>query len=486
MYGLRRLFAGLLACMLSVGTSQGADRALLIGIDKYPKLRSLVGSKNDVKNMRHFILADLGYQPEQVKTLLDSEATRVNILSTLRNWLLEGTRPGERVFFYYSGHGYRMPDADGDEEDKYDETLVSYDTYADERDVLHNMISDDELGDLFVRLDDREVVVIIDSCHSGTITRGLFVSEDEQYHKTLTPSDWQATRSLAIEGEQQLEAHRQENSLLPASDKRAVWSAVGAAQIAFVDKEADPHGGVFTRRFLDGIQRGQADHNRDGVVSNAELLDYVRSESHNYCERHKKKCGLGLTPALEIESDYWGKPALQFEIAAPTPPTAELASQVLAHDNQAEARLELLPDSTFKLREEMAFRITSPRSGYLIVLDVNARGEMVQLFPNRFSDQSGQGNRIDANRPVTIPGKHYDFIFEAVEPVGKGHLFAIISEDPVHMDDLLASHKSLDIIDDPPSYLTNLAERLRQIWKQDRFNRQTEWSLVETNYEIVP
>ena len=477
--GYRRLDLFLALSLFLIPVASGADRALLVGIDQYLKVKPLEGSANDVQTMRQFVLDTLGYRPEQIQVLLDGEATRAGILSALDRWLIESSQPGDRVLFYYSGHGFQMPDADGDEEDRLDETLVSVDTEPDSQGGYRNMISDDELKARFDRLADRQTTVIIDSCHSGTITRSLLDPGDTRARKTLDPGSVSPTRDFS----KSLADHRREESLLKGDRQRVVWSAVAAAQVALVDQEITPRGGVFTRRFLAGLRDRKADRNSNGEVSYAELLDYLRQESEAYCQRHSGDCRLGLTPTLEVDPAYLGQPAFAFGASAPLP-VPDLATELLAHNNPLQARLEILPGTAFRLGDTMQIRVTSPRDGYLVVLDLNARGQVTQIFPNEFSDKAGKKNRIFANRPITIPDAYYGFQFKAQEPLGRGQLLAIVSEDPVSLDNLLAQHKDLQVINRPEMYLTALTGPLRQPWTGDPFNRQVAWSLVKVEYEI--
>ncbi len=476
--GYRRLSLLLILGLSAARLAGGADRALLVGIDQYPHVRPLEGSSTDVRDMRQFALDTLGYRPEQIQVLLDGEATRAGILSALEQWLIAGSQPGDRVLFYYSGHGYQMADADGDEEDGLDETLVGVDTEPDVQSGYRHMIGDDDLKIRFDRLADRQTTVIIDSCHSGTVTRGLLGSGATRARKTLDPGSAGPTRDFS----KSLADHRREESLLKGDHQRVVWSAVAAAQVALVDEEAEPRGGVFTRRFLAGLRDRRADRNGNGEVSYAELLDYLRQESAAYCQRRSQDCRLGLTPTLEIDDAYQGQPAFAF--SAKPMPVPELATELLAHDNRLQAKLEILPGATFRLGEIMQIRVTSPRDGYLVVLDLNARGQTTQIFPNQYSDKTGKGNQIHANRPITIPDATYGFQFFAREPVGRGQLLAIVSEDPVPLDGLLAQHKDLQVIARPETYLIALAQPLWQPWTGDQFNRQVAWSLVKVEYEI--
>ena len=42
-------------------------------------------------------------------------------------WLIKGAKPGDSLFFHYSGHGSQVKDKDGDEIDGLDETILPVD-----------------------------------------------------------------------------------------------------------------------------------------------------------------------------------------------------------------------------------------------------------------------------------------------------------------------------------------------------------------------
>jgi hypothetical protein len=162
-------------------SSEISKKALFIGINKYKNLpfyskergmwiTNLEGSVNDVQIMREALTSFYGFRPKDIKILIDREATRENILKSFEEWLIKGTKEGDLALFYFSGHGSQVPDQNGDEEDGLDEVLCPYDVVPQGGD---NIILDDELGVMLRRLPLREVVVIVDSCHSGTMTRSI-------------------------------------------------------------------------------------------------------------------------------------------------------------------------------------------------------------------------------------------------------------------------------------------------------------------------
>lgn len=153
---------------LSDSGHNGERRALLFGINKYQAVPRLNGSLNDVAVMRQSLIQQWGFKEEHVVTVLDEHATRAGIFNALEQ-LVRETGPNDAVYIHYSGHGSQVPDLNGDEEDGLDETLVP----QDGRTGRVPDITDDELEVVFARLRARHVLIVLDSCHSGTATRSV-------------------------------------------------------------------------------------------------------------------------------------------------------------------------------------------------------------------------------------------------------------------------------------------------------------------------
>merc|ERR1712000_779678 len=96
-------------------SGSGQKKAVLVGINYLSHQRGrLKGCINDVKNMQNF-LAKYGFNGQNVRVLTDDltdasrQPTRANILRDLR-WLVQGARPGDSLFFHFSGHGSQVVD----------------------------------------------------------------------------------------------------------------------------------------------------------------------------------------------------------------------------------------------------------------------------------------------------------------------------------------------------------------------------------------
>lgn len=133
--------------------------ALLVGINRYSNSSAnLSGCVNDARDWAS-LLEPLGYR---TTLLLDSDATRQNILDALREHVdLLGYR--DRLVFQYSGHGSWVPDRNGDEVDGRDEVLVAQDMRYISDDDLYPILSAKPYG--------SRVLTLSDSCHSGSVTR---------------------------------------------------------------------------------------------------------------------------------------------------------------------------------------------------------------------------------------------------------------------------------------------------------------------------
>ncbi|MCI5160315.1 MAG: hypothetical protein D3906_18200, partial [Candidatus Electrothrix sp. AUS1_2] len=345
----------------------------------------LRGPAQDVNNIERLIMSSWGYKREDIHKLVNSNATKRNILYELENWL--GRSSDEELLFYYSGHGWHQKDRDGDEKDGEDETLAPYDVLPkpSER-IVENMITDDEIAAIVKRLRAENVILIFDSCHSGTVSRGLSPRRQESNNgmkitKSLDPFSFspQQTRGLGVRPspEQPSRVSREEGGFVQSTSHVIVWSAASSSQQAFTDIETNS-GSVFTNRFVNGIQQRKADYNRDGIVTNSEQLMYLRRESEAFCNRNRKACKRGLTPMLEIPDDLLGNSVITEKKSRVS--LQEGVDSMLPGENSAQVTVRVREGRRLRLGDTVTIECTSNRSGYLILLDINAKGEMLQIF----------------------------------------------------------------------------------------------------------
>ncbi|KAG1473996.1 hypothetical protein G6F56_000622 [Rhizopus delemar] len=154
---------------------RGRKKALLIGINYFGSEHELDGCINDVENIESFLIALYDFKREDMVILTDDHPhhskfypTRENILASME-WLVEDAQPNDSFFLHYSGHGGRVKDLNGDEEDGYDETIYPVD--FQEFEGTSGQIIDDLMHDILVRplCEGCRLTCIFDSCHSGTV-----------------------------------------------------------------------------------------------------------------------------------------------------------------------------------------------------------------------------------------------------------------------------------------------------------------------------
>lgn len=143
--------------------STGNNRlALCIGINDYPGTgNDLAGCVNDAQDWG----AEFTRRGFTVSTLLDRKATGKGMREAIAQIIGRG-KSGDTLIIQYSGHGSFVPDEDGDEADGTDECLCPWDISS------KGPITDDELSEILGRrAPGVRLVMISDSCHSGTVAR---------------------------------------------------------------------------------------------------------------------------------------------------------------------------------------------------------------------------------------------------------------------------------------------------------------------------
>lgn len=129
---------------------------------------ALTSPENDVDTMEA-IARKQGFETRTLKT---ESATRDNVIAAFRT-AAEELKPGDFFLVTYSGHGDTVPDLSGDEDDRQDDTWCLHD----------GCFLDDELNVLLAGFQAGcRVLVLSDSCHSGTMLKGEKKSEGDTEH----------------------------------------------------------------------------------------------------------------------------------------------------------------------------------------------------------------------------------------------------------------------------------------------------------------
>lgn len=100
--------------------------------------------------------------------------TRKNIIDAFTR-ITQYSKAGDTVFVHYSGHGGRVPDTDGDEDDGYDETLIPVDFKS------AGQIVDDEVFNVLVRPMPKDVHVMVLVSHKISLAKKECLAHTQQY-----------------------------------------------------------------------------------------------------------------------------------------------------------------------------------------------------------------------------------------------------------------------------------------------------------------
>lgn len=236
--------------------------AVIVGIDDYVEFGDepggdLLGAEADARAIESVLARRWGLAEENTLTLLGRDATKGAIREAVTGWLTSRVAPSDIAVFYFAGHGAQAYDLDGDEPDALDETLAPADVLP--RSSV-NDIRDDEFRS-WLQSVPADVVVILDSCHSGTATRAGGPMRARALDRPLPP-----------EGGREPDAVRQAPDVEAMADGRDRVLELAAAapnQSAMegpVESGGELHGGVFTRLLVEILETAPPDATYQGVI----------------------------------------------------------------------------------------------------------------------------------------------------------------------------------------------------------------------------
>ncbi len=146
---------------LGTGAAQpagvGRYYALVIGNNAYTSLPRLKTAEADARGVAALLKEFYGFE---TKLLLN--ATRGQIVSALSSYRRE-LGPDANLLIYYAGHGFNDKEADKAYWLPVDAT----------RDDTSNWIIADEITTGIRVIPAKHVLIVADSCYSGTLTRGI-------------------------------------------------------------------------------------------------------------------------------------------------------------------------------------------------------------------------------------------------------------------------------------------------------------------------
>jgi ankyrin repeat protein len=236
--------------------------AIVIGIENYrQKLPRVDFAASDAKLVSDYLSKAMGYPEENIITLLNENASYVDLAKYLEQWLANNVEKGGTVFVYYSGHGAPNPKTG-------DAYLVPYD--GDPVFIEKTGYSLKKMYEALGKLPAKEIIVALDSCFSGA-----------------------GGRSVIAEGSRPLVMNLERS--LTVSKNMTVMAAASGSQISSTYKEKGH--GLFTYFLLKGIKNEDV-IKQDGSIAIKDLFTYVKPQVERIA---RKQYNNEQTPQL-IES----------------------------------------------------------------------------------------------------------------------------------------------------------------------------------------
>ena len=281
---LRALLVFLLISFFSTSFAN-SYHALLVGIDRYPDpIPSLGGSLSDVALLKEK-LEGIPQFTNNVHTFTNEQATRHNILGAWQA-LIKASQAGDTILFSFSGHGYKQPDFDHDEEkrdptDKLDEILLLSEFSYQSKQMAGNTLLDDELDGLFKQANAKgvKVIYLADTCFAGGSSRviseipGLVFGKSRSLRLTQKQysqlsawlfQHWQSRKEIAKLPSPPLSEFRENTFVFSSTDEESE-----VPEIQLNGKTYGPLSWSFSKALE------EADLNGDSNLSQAELTDYL-------------------------------------------------------------------------------------------------------------------------------------------------------------------------------------------------------------------
>jgi hypothetical protein len=210
--------------------------AVIVGIARYEHMPTLKYSDDDAYKIYAFLKSPEGgaLKDEQIKILIDEEATRNNILQAL-NQIFMRADENDVVMMYYSGHGLEgtfIP--------------IDYDGFS-------NLLKHDEVKEIINKSHAKYKICYLDACNSGSLlaAKGAFSNSLLYYYDELEKANGGTAFIMSSKSKE------------------------------FSLEDGGLHQGVFSHFLIDGL-KGKADMNRDRIVTVKELFNYVYTNVRQY------------------------------------------------------------------------------------------------------------------------------------------------------------------------------------------------------------
>ena len=228
--------------------------AVVVGVGRYTTMPVLKYSDDDAYQFYAFLKSPEGgaLPDRQIKVLVDEDATRVNILQTMRQILLKADENDE-IVFYFSGHGL-------------DGSFLPQDF-----DGINNRLLHSEVKTIFEQSKAKHKLCIADACFSGSLLalKQPLAPQIQAFYKAFD--------------------NTQGGMALFMSSKSQEYSL----------EDQGLRSGIFSHYLSRGL-KGEADFDGNKIVTMREIYDYVYKNVRTYTSSAQ-------TPTISGQFD-WAMP----------------------------------------------------------------------------------------------------------------------------------------------------------------------------------
>ena len=172
----------------------GQYHALIIGINDYERWPRLQTAVKDATVLRDLLVSRYGFDNKNVILRTDRKASRRQINRDLR-YLAQSMQPDDNLLIYYAGHG-QLDDLTGDGYWVPAEGAMKDPSTWVANSYIKAILSSE-------KVEAKNVVVIADSCYSGSMLRGgpsLMSMDDQRYREKLAEKASLRSRQVISSG----------------------------------------------------------------------------------------------------------------------------------------------------------------------------------------------------------------------------------------------------------------------------------------------
>jgi len=379
------------AALTALAGPARADRAVVVGVQKYPALSEranmLQGCVNDARIMEK-ALKRYGFR---TVLITDAQATKQGILDTIKR---EGglVRPTEKFVFFFAGHGTDLP-------------LPSLLPSDAREDSARNHLTRDELYNAVRSVPAYSRTVVLDACFSGGMAKSLVLFQRD---RPKLRQRYYAGRSPVGRSPVPVPANGQDAGAGGGAAPPAVATsgevcyyaaAMGNEKAMEDDFNGETHGAFtfYLNKRLDGKSDLWASVHQK---VKSEVSDYLFDAQHPV-----------LSPASYLQAPVF-EAKDKVKKTADRPPVRHTLWDRYNADNADPSRVSVRIDpnkTTFDPHEPFGLKVSVGREGYLVVLERFVDKRIYLVYPKSYL----QSRNADDAR--VKPGVRFDKRLEGDE-----------------------------------------------------------------------